>query len=205
MEPGMPGSMMSEKGTRQLTVDVTVAGVPTGTPKAAVLIAAPWLAQTRPLLERDAATADCPSAVACSAVLAKDAALAEACAASTTAVRANQTRPPAMRRPRKITRAGTSKVNSTAAAPRSSKRCGRGITADSLVRRESRRPRSGIQVPSQGCLSLNSRRDRGGASMDRHAYLLQAARLGNAGCYGSGVRCSPVTASGDVRCSRGCP
>jgi hypothetical protein len=38
MEPGQPGRTMSEKSTLQVTVELTVEGVPAGTLKAAVLI-----------------------------------------------------------------------------------------------------------------------------------------------------------------------
>jgi hypothetical protein len=99
--------------------EATVAGVPTGTAKADVSMTTDLSVQTKPAVDSDPAAADSPSALACCVVLANEAARADDCAASTTAVRANHKRPPATRRPRKITRAGTSKVISTDAAPRS--------------------------------------------------------------------------------------
>src|SRR5918993_5768999 len=104
---------MSEKGTRQLMDEETVAGVPTGTAKADVSITTDLSVQTRPAVDSDSAAADCPSTLACCVVRANEAARADDCAASITAVRANHKRPPATRRLRKITSAGTSKVIST--------------------------------------------------------------------------------------------
>jgi hypothetical protein len=54
----MPGNTMSENGTRQLILAVTVAGVPTGTPKAAAPITTDRSMQTSPAVDNDAEAAD---------------------------------------------------------------------------------------------------------------------------------------------------
>jgi hypothetical protein len=53
MEPGQPGRKTSEKLTVQRMVEVTVAGVPTGTSKAAVLIKTDVDLQCSPAVVRD--------------------------------------------------------------------------------------------------------------------------------------------------------
>ena len=95
IDPGSPGRSRSANATRQPTVAVTVAGVPTGTAKAAVLTSTAVEAQRRPPVASDCAPADRPAAPASPADLARDAARAAEWAASLTVVRANQTRPPA--------------------------------------------------------------------------------------------------------------
>ena len=97
---------------------VMVAGVPTGTPKPAVLTSTAVDAQRRPLVDSDWAAASRPTAAASAADRASDAARAAELAASLTVVRANQIRPPMISRPRVISRAGMSSVISTVAEPR---------------------------------------------------------------------------------------
>ena len=114
-------------------VEVTVDGVPTGTEKAAVLTETEVDLQRSPAVASDCDPASRPAAMAAVGERAKDAARAAVCAASLTVVRANQRRPPATSSPRTSSSAGTSKVSSTAAAPRWSAaklRCHVMITAE---------------------------------------------------------------------------
>ena len=102
----------------QVIVEVTVAGVPGGTPKAAVLIKTDVDLQCSPAVASDCVPASRPALAALSAERARDAARAAVWAASLTVVRANHSRPPATNNPSVKRRAGTSRVSSTAAAPR---------------------------------------------------------------------------------------
>ena len=120
MEPGAPGRS-SESFTWQWIVAVMVAGVPTGAENAAVEIVTALEAHRRPAVDIDCAPASRPAAAACGPVRASEAARALVCAASLTVVRANQSRPPVTSSPSINSSAGTSRVSSTVADPRSSR------------------------------------------------------------------------------------
>jgi hypothetical protein len=109
---------MSEKSTLQVTVELTVEGVPAGTLKAAELIETDVDRQRRPAVASDCDPASRPALAAAYADRDSDAARAAVCAASLTVVRANHKRPPATSSPTTSSRAGTSSVSSTVAAPR---------------------------------------------------------------------------------------
>jgi hypothetical protein len=109
---------MSEKSTLQMTVELTVEGVPAGTLKAAELIETDVELQRSPAVASDCDPASCPAVAAAFADRDSDAARAAVCAASLTVVRANHNRPPATSSPTTSSSAGTSSVSSTVAAPR---------------------------------------------------------------------------------------
>jgi hypothetical protein len=67
---------MSEKSTLQMTVDLTVEGVPAGTLKAAALIETEVERQRRPAVVSDCDPASCPALAAAYAVRDNDAARA---------------------------------------------------------------------------------------------------------------------------------
>ena len=98
-----------------------VAGTPTGTPNAAVSTEIELDAQSRPAVDIDRAPASRPAAMARPAERSNEAARAAVCAASTTVVLANQSRPPAMIMPSIKIRTGITTASSAATAPRSSR------------------------------------------------------------------------------------
>jgi hypothetical protein len=64
MEPGQPGSKTSEKSTTHEMVEVTVEGIPAGTPKAVALMTADVDRQRRPAVASDCSPASRPAVVA---------------------------------------------------------------------------------------------------------------------------------------------
>ena len=94
----------------QVIVEVTVAGVPGGTPKAAVLIKTDVDLQCSPAVASDCVPASRPALAALSAERARDAARAAVWAASLTVVRANHSRPPQSGSPEMILSPGSTTV-----------------------------------------------------------------------------------------------